>query len=342
MNQQAEADHGSRITMAGRDIREESHHYHAPGSGPGRRLTPRRAVLATALALVVIAAGIVSDRWYSDFTAADSAAAKRRGNAVADSRSTPFQVVVDGPDLSRSDAWAFILDHTLTPQETTALERLNGSDFQDIATLLRPLGARLLPEGGVPQIGANADPGLQAIEKRYESGDLGEGYPSHGDTYRLHFTSDHATPVTIESITTTDVSCRPTHAIAYLGERPQGEGPVPTIYLSLRDPAGTPAIEVDDAGNAVNSDYFAHNKIDVGQYTTPGDLNIEVGGVRHELCSWDFKVDYLTPSGKFSTVVDDNGRPFSVEDGPYRPVQDVQYVPQNSGKMGWADCAHGC
>ncbi|RLU87499.1 hypothetical protein CTZ27_23015 [Streptomyces griseocarneus] len=339
IGQRAKADNRSRITMAGRDIRKESHHYHAPGSGPGRRLTPRRAVLAAALALTLTAVGIVAEHWYSDYTAADRATAKRQGDEVADRRSAPFRVVVDGPDLRRFDTWSFILDRRLTPQEVTAVERLDGSQFERIGALLRPLGARLLPTGGIPEIGRDAEPGLQTIAKRYEEGgEFGEGYPSHGDTYRLHFTGDRATSVSIASITTTDVSCRPTLATAFVSVGPQGSSRVPSIYLSLRDPAGTPALEVDDAGNAVNSDYFAHNKIDVGRNTTPGDVNIEVGGVRHKLCSWKFKFDYLTPSGKLSTVVDNNGKPFSIEDGPYSPTQGLQYLPVDGGGMKWSDC----
>ena len=325
--------------MAGRDIHEDTHHYHAPGSGPGGRFTPRRMVLAAGLAVILAAVGIVFGRWYGDHTTADAAAAKRRGDAAVDRHSPPFQVVVDGPDLSRQEIWAFVLDRTLTPQEVAEVERFDGRrDFEHIAALLRPLGARLLPEGGVPEIFTKADPGLDAIDKRYEAGGFDEGSPSHGDTYRLHFTSDRATPVTVESITTTDVSCRPTRAVTYVGERPQGIGLVPSIYLSLRDPAGTPAIEVDNDGVAVSSDYFAHNKIDVGQDTTPGDLNVEVGGRRHNLCSWKFKVDYLTPNGKFSTVIDDRGKPFSIEDRPSSPAQDIRYVNHNFG-FAWEETA---
>ncbi|MCS7483739.1 hypothetical protein ACFFQW_35060 [Umezawaea endophytica] len=337
-SQHAKAHYKSRAEMAGGDIRKtETHNYHAPGSGPGRKPTPARIILIMTATMILIAATIVGQRWYENTTAASIAESNRRAQQDVDRRTAPFTWMMKGPDTRRPATWGFVLDRPITSEEFTDLTRFDPMDFDRIAAQLRPLGARLLPEGpGRPKIAIDTrDPDLQMVSERMESQRSRYG---KSDSYRLHLTSDHVSAVTVTSITTTDVVCRPSTAASAILLPPQGEGHVGAIYFSLADPPGTPAIESND-GWAVNIDYFAHHKIDLGQGITAGDLAINVGSVSHQVCSWRFAVEYFTLDGKFTTTIDDHGKPFTIESPPDDPQQHLQYLPAGGDrKLHWVDC----
>ncbi|MER6301591.1 hypothetical protein ABT247_18785 [Kitasatospora sp. NPDC001539] len=320
---------------AGRDVNAPVTYYNGPGSGPERRITPARAVGGAALALALVAAVVVGRHWYGSRTAVDDAALQRQAEKSVDQRTVPFQVLVDGPDLRRHGVWTFVLDRPLTRAEQAGLARFKPDDLARVRAYLEPLGARLLPEGDPPKVWADTrDPALKAIENWEKQGMVG------GDTYRLHFTSDRSSSVTVENIGITDVSCSPSRAVSSVRAPSAGQSGVPNVFLSAALPPGTPAVELDDQGGAVNTDYFAHHKLDLGQATTPGDIAVQVGGVAGQVCSWAFQVDYLTPEGKFTARVDDRGKPFTVEALPAHLAQRTLYdLGGASHPAHWADCA---
>ncbi|MEV0538026.1 hypothetical protein, partial [Kitasatospora sp. NPDC050463] len=323
---------------AGRDVNAPVTYYNGPGSGPGRRITPARAAGSTVLALAIVAAAIVGYRWYGDRTAAQNVAAQRQGEKAVDAQTAPFQVVVEGPDQHRGVVWALALDQELTKAQENALAPFTSKDLAAVQSYLAELHPRLLPWDDVPGVDVDTkDPGLKALLKR-ETG--GEGMVG-GDTYRLHFTTDRSSSVTIENIGVSDVSCKPSTAISSVEAPPAGEAPVPGVFLSLADPPGTPAVEVDDHGQAISANYFAHHKVDLGRFTTPGDIELQVGGVQGQLCSWRFQVDYLTADGeRLSEKVDNHGRPFTVESLPRQLKQLVKYdLGGATDPAHWADCA---
>ncbi|MEV7122617.1 trypsin-like serine peptidase [Kitasatospora griseola] len=306
-----------------------------PGSGPRRRITPVRAAGGTVVALALVAAVVVGQHWYSNRAAVRDVAAHRQAEKSVDQHTLPFQVVVDGPDLRRQGVWAFALDRPLSPAEQAGLAPFKPEDLAGVRAYLEPLGARLLPQGAAPEVSGNThDPALDVIEQREKQGMVG------GDTYRLHFTSDRSSSVTIANIGTTDVSCRPSSAVSSVVAPSAGTGSVPSVFLSLAVAPDTPAVEVDDEGFAVSMDYFAHNKLDLGQATTPGDIAVQVGGVTGQVCSWAFKVDYLTSEGKFTAKVDNRGKPFTVETLPTHLAQKTSYyLGGATNPAHWMNCA---
>ncbi|MER7582621.1 hypothetical protein [Kitasatospora sp. NPDC097691] len=319
---------------AGRDVNAPITFYNGPGSGPGRRITPARAVGGIVLALALAAAVVVGQHWYSGRTAAGDAAVQRQAGKDLDRQTVPFQVVVDGPDLRRYGVWTFVLDRPLTRAEQAGLALFKPEDLAGVRAYLEPLGARLLPEGDAPKTSPNTDdPAMKSIQQREHQGMVG------GDSYRLHFTSDRSSSVTIESIGITDVSCSPSRAVSSVRAPSAGEGSVPSVFLSVAVPPGTPAVELDDEGFAVGVDYFAHHKLDLGQAITPGDIAVQVGGITGQVCSWEFRVDYLTPEGKFTTKVDNQGKPFTVEALPAHVSQRLLYdLGGATNPAHWANC----
>ncbi len=245
---------------------------------------------------------------------------------------------MEGPDQHRVSRWALALDQELTKAEEGALTPFKSEELAAVQSYLAELRPRLLPSADVPGVDVNTkDPGLKALLNR-ETGD--EGMVG-GETYRLHFTTDRSSSVTIENIGVTDISCRPSTAISSVYSPPAGQEPVPGVFLSLADPPGTPAVELDDHGEAISADYFAHHTLDLGQSTTPGNIELQVGGVEGQLCSWRFQVDYLTADGKrLSEKVDNHGRPFTVESLPRQLKQLVEYdLGGATDPAHWADCA---
>ncbi|TYC68798.1 hypothetical protein EH183_38775 [Streptomyces sp. CB01881] len=277
----------------------------------------------------------MGQHWYSGRTAAEDAALQRQAEKSADRQTVPFQVVVDGPDLRRQGVWTFVLDRPLTQAEQAGLAPFKPENLAGVRAYLEPLGARLLPKGNPPDVSGNPhDPALDVIEQRRKQGMAG------GDTYQLHFTSDRSSSITIEDIGTTDVSCRPSPAVSSVSAPSAGQASVPNVFLSLAVPPGTAAVEVDDEGFAVSTDYFAHHKLDLGQATTPGDIAVQVGGIAGQICSWEFQVDYLTPEGKFTAKIDNQGKPFMVEALPDHVPQRLLYdLGAATRPAHWANCA---
>ncbi|WP_395292242.1 hypothetical protein ACF9IK_00475 [Kitasatospora hibisci] len=318
---------------AGRDVNAPVTYYNGPGSGPGRRITPARAAGGSVLALALAAAVVVGQHWYSGRTAAGDTALQRQAEKDLDRQTVPFQVVVDGPDLRRYGVWTFVLDRPLTQAEQAGLAPFKPEDLAGVRAYLEPLGARLLPAGDAPKVSPNTDdPALKLIQQRERQGMAG------GDSYRLHFTSDRSS-VTIESIGVTDVSCRPSPVVSSVVAPSAGEGSVPNVFLSVAVPPGTAAVELDDEGFAISTDYFAHHKLDLGQATTPGDIAVQVGGIAGQICSWAFRVDYLTPEGKFTAKVDNGGKPFTVEALPAHVSQRTSFdLGGATDPPHWVDC----
>ncbi|WP_067891117.1 hypothetical protein [Nocardia vaccinii] len=306
-SQRARLGRNSRNYMAGRDLIIQS-----------LKITPKRVVLAILTALVFIAAYVVGHHYYNDWTAADSTEAQRKAAKTVDSESTPFtaQYLFD---TKVPENWSIVLDRKLTSDEIAGLKKLDGADGQAVWGYLRPLGGRLLPGGDQPA--------------------LAYGGPMRTtETFRMSLLSDRSSTLTIENISVSNVKCIPSSAVTLIDLPPQGGGAVDQVAFDLQTPE-KPIAETDDNG-IIDHDYFAKHKIDLGAGATPGTLRVTAVGVLGKSCSWEFRADYATVDDQSSITLDNNGKPFTLESRPDRPLQHIQYGfgPGPDGSP-WVDCA---
>lgn len=337
--------------MAGRDVSTtEINNYLGPNSGPGRGVGRKGLALLFVGILVLGAAGFQALRWESGRHTADTSQTGRTtpasaygtysatapassplshasapaGPATAPAGTATTPAASAGPPfvarssfpgsaldpIAAGSQWAFVVDHTLTASQIAGLERLDGLDGQAVWDYLRPLGGRIASD--------NWDTGPRM-------------------TFRMVFLSDRSTSLSIQSMQPVRIACMPSSAATVVDFASEGDDAVPTVTFSLLKP-DVPLAGVNSAGESTGP-YFSSHQIDLGAGTTPGALDIQATGEKGRACSWRFRVGFATASGQSTQVVDDAGKPFTIEAAPLYPVQHIQYGLDTSGRKRWADCA---
>lgn len=326
--------------MAGRDVRNtEINNYLGPNSGPGRGISRKRLALLIIGVLVLSAAGFQVLLWENDAHTADTSRVQRSTTASADSAdsatapagsatatagsATTSAASTGPPFVARSSfpgsaldpipvdsPWAFVLDHPLTSSQIAGLEQLDGTDGQAVWDYLRTFGARI-------------------ASVNWETGPR--------MTFKMLFLRDNSTSLSIQSMQPVKISCTVSTAVTVINFVTEGDDAVPTVEFSLLKP-DVPLAGVNSEGVSTGP-YFGSHQIDLGAGTTPGALDVQATGESGKSCSWRFKVGFATASGQSTQMVDDAGKPFTIEAAPLYPVQHIEYGLDASGRPRWADCA---
>ncbi|MGW1745017.1 hypothetical protein ACWCRD_05235 [Streptomyces sp. NPDC002092] len=317
----------------------EINNYLGPNSGPGRGISRKGLALLVVGILVLSAAGFRALWWESGQHTADTPQTQRTTPSSAYSTDTttapaasattapagspttsaasagpPFVARSSFPGseldpIATGSQWAFVLDHTLTPSQIAGLERLDGLDGQAVWDYLRPLGARIASDNW-------------ATGPRM--------------TFKLLFLRDTSTSLSIQSMQPEQIACTPSTALTVIDFASEGDDAVPTVAFSLLKPH-VPLAGVNSSGEPTGP-YFSSHQIDLGAGATPGALDVQATGEAGKSCTWRFKVGFATASGQSAQVVDNAGKPFTIEAAPLHPLQHIQYGLDTSGRKRWADC----